>query len=145
MSTNDERRAQIDKVSGLEREVFAQVHHMDRNGHLVREFAHEVKALLGMLAEEKTTPAGAAVTPGPAGRVGQLLDAIRTHGGPWTTSRVFRFYRDNVRSLDAMPPGRLRTVARGDLRDLTTWGHLIASDASGRREYFLKTRKDHTP
>jgi hypothetical protein len=51
MSANDERRAQIEKVAGLEREVFAQVHPMDRNGHLVREFAHGVKALLGMLAE----------------------------------------------------------------------------------------------
>ena len=36
MNANDERRAQIEKVAGLEREVFAQVHPMDRNGHLVR-------------------------------------------------------------------------------------------------------------
>jgi hypothetical protein len=33
-------------VRDLERQVFAQVHPMDPNGHLVREFAHQVKALL---------------------------------------------------------------------------------------------------
>jgi len=50
MNANDERRTQIEKVAGLEREVFAQVHPMDRNGHLVREFAHEVRALLELIA-----------------------------------------------------------------------------------------------
>ncbi|MDX2520544.1 MULTISPECIES: hypothetical protein [Streptomyces] len=44
--------AQMEKVAGLEREVFTHVHPMDRNGHLVRDFAHEVRALLGMLAEQ---------------------------------------------------------------------------------------------
>jgi hypothetical protein len=33
-------------VRDLERQVFGQVHPMDRNGHLVREFAHQVRALL---------------------------------------------------------------------------------------------------
>lgn len=52
MENSDARATQIEKVAILEREVFAHVHPMDRNGHLVLDFAHEVKALLRMLAEQ---------------------------------------------------------------------------------------------
>lgn len=52
MENEDARAAQIEKVAALEREVFAHVHPMDRNGHLIRDFAHEVRALIEMLTEQ---------------------------------------------------------------------------------------------
>ena len=87
-------------------------------------------------AETHTVPAG------PTGRVAQLLDAIRTARGRWTTVTAFRFYRDHIRSLDHIPNTQLRAVARGDLRDHTTWGHLARHEEPGRQYYTLKTRKD---
>lgn len=79
--------------------------------------------------------------PGPTGRVAQLLDAIRTHRGTWTTSTAFEVYR-LLPAHAGMPLGQIRTIARGDLRDLVAWGHLTVSEESGRRKYQLKTRKD---
>lgn len=96
-------------------------------------------------AGEKASATAPTATPGPTGRVKQLLDAIRTARGTWTTSRAFQFYRDNFRATDGLPLGQIRTVARGDLRDLAAWGHLTVSDTSGRREYRLATRKDVRP
>jgi hypothetical protein len=87
-------------------------------------------------AETVTAPAG------PTGRVAQLLDAIRTGRGRWTTVTAFRFYRDHIRSLDHIPNTQLRAVARGDLRDLTAWGHLARHEEPGRQYYTLKTPKD---
>ncbi|MFJ9754934.1 hypothetical protein [Streptomyces sp. NPDC101149] len=87
-------------------------------------------------AEEKSTADSGVATPGPRGRVAQLLDAIRTHGGTWTTNKAFEVYR-LLPAHGGMPLGQIRTIARGDLRDLAAWGHLTASDASGRREYRL--------
>jgi hypothetical protein len=78
---------------------------------------------------------------GPTGRVARLLDAIRTARGRWTTARAAQFYRD----CGIEPPGaqwsRTRTVARGDLRDLAAWGHLIRHEEPGRTYFVLKTRK----
>jgi hypothetical protein len=95
--------------------------------------------------EEKATAPAAPATPGPTGRVAQLLDAIRTGRGRWTTVRAAQFYRDN----GIEPPGaqwsRTRTVARGDLRDLAVWGHLTRHEEPGRQYYTLKTRKDVRP
>lgn len=91
-------------------------------------------------AGEKSSPAGADATPGPTGRVGQLLDAIRTARGRWTTVTAFRFYRECVRSTDGIPNTQLRAVARGDLRDLAAWGHLLRHEEPGRQYYTLKTR-----
>jgi hypothetical protein len=90
---------------------------------------------------EKSSPAGADATPGPTGRVAQLLDAIRTGRGRWTTTRAVGFYRENVRALGHWPDSRLRTIARGDLRDLAAWGHLLRHEEPGRQYYTLKTRK----
>jgi len=87
-------------------------------------------------AETTTVPAG------PTGRVAQLLDAIRTARGRWTTVTAFRFYRDHLRTLDHIPNTQLRAVARGDLRDLAAWGHLTRHEEPGRQYYLLKTRKD---
>ncbi|WP_393075101.1 hypothetical protein [Streptomyces sp. LN704] len=81
---------------------------------------------------------------GPTGRVAQLLDAIRTHRGKWTTGKAFEVYR-LLPAHAGMPLGQIRSFARGDLRDLAAWGHLTVSEASGRREYHLTTRKDRTP
>lgn len=110
----------------------------------------DLKDVRKLLEEHQTDTAAArtettTVPAGPTGRVGQLLDAIRTRRGRWTTQQVARFYRDNVRSLDGMPDGQVRTVARGDLRDLAAWGHLIRHEEPGRQYYLLKTRKDGQP
>lgn len=82
---------------------------------------------------------------GPTGRVARLLDAIRTGRGRWTTTRAAQFYRD----ARIEPPGaqwsRTRTVARGDLRDLAAWGHLVRHEEPGRQYFTLKTRKDVRP
>jgi hypothetical protein len=100
--------------------------------------------LLNADAEEKATDAqSATATPaGPTGRVAQLLDAIRTAHGRWTTVTAFRFYRDHLRDLDNIPNTQLRAVARGDLRDLAAWGHLLRHEEPGRQYYTLKARKD---
>lgn len=81
---------------------------------------------------------------GPTGRAAQLLDAIRTRPGTWTTAKAFEVYR-LLPAHAGMPLGQIRSFARGDLRDLATWGHLTVSEASGRREYRLTTRKDVRP
>ncbi|MCG0066259.1 hypothetical protein L0F81_23705 [Streptomyces tricolor] len=93
-------------------------------------------------AEGKSSRPAADATPGPTGRVAQLLDAIRTAPGRWTTATAYRFYRDRFRSLDHIPNTQLRAIARGDLRDLAAWGHLIRHEEPGRIYFTLKTRKD---
>ncbi|MFC9465168.1 hypothetical protein [Streptomyces coelicoflavus] len=94
--------------------------------------------------EKASATAPTTTAAGPTGRVGQLLDAIRTARGEWPVHRAIAFYRDNVPALRSMPHRHLRTVARGDLRDLTAWGHLQRHDdpENARRFYTLKTRKD---
>jgi len=92
-----------------------------------------------------TVQAGAhAPAAGPTGRLAALLDAIRAQGGRWTTNRAFAVYRRHP-ALAGMPLGKVRVVARGDLRDLAAWGWLVAHDDTGRREYSLNTRKDGRP
>jgi hypothetical protein len=92
--------------------------------------------------EKATDAQSATATPGPTGRLAQLLDAIRTHRGEWTTKRVQDLYRLSPLSPPNAPEGRLRHVARGDLRDLHTWGYLVLHEDTGRRFYTLATRKD---
>jgi alpha-D-ribose 1-methylphosphonate 5-triphosphate synthase subunit PhnI len=97
------------------------------------------------LIGEKATASAATATPAePTGRVAQLLEAIRTHRGEWTTKRVQDLYRLSPLAPPNAPDGRLRHVARGDLRDLCAWGHLVLHEESGRRFYTLKFRKDAT-
>ncbi|MFE0137664.1 hypothetical protein ACFWY6_39825 [Streptomyces sp. NPDC059037] len=84
----------------------------------------------------------AIATPRLTGRLAQLLDAIRTHRGEWTTKRVQDLYRGTPLAPPNAPAGRLRAVARGDLRDLHAWGHLVEHDEKGRHFYTLSTRKD---
>ena len=79
----------------------------------------------------------------PTGRLAQLLDAMTADGAPWTTNKTYRFYRARVRSMAGMPPGQIRAVARGDLRDLTAWGWLTANGETGHHEYALNTTEDH--
>ncbi|MEU9597185.1 hypothetical protein AB0E06_10270 [Streptomyces sp. NPDC048109] len=109
---------------------------------LAEHQADDQAALAACGKARDITPAGTAV--GPTGRVGQLLDAIRTARGEWPVHRAVAFYRENVPALRSMPHRHLRTVARGDLRDLTAWGHLDRHDdpENARRFYTLKTRKD---
>lgn len=94
------------------------------------------------LAEEKASvPAPTATPTGPTGRVRQLLDAIRTARGVWTTGKAFEVYRLLPAHSD-MPLGLIRNYARSDLRLLAAWGHLTVDETPGRREYRLNTRKD---
>lgn len=94
----------------------------------------------------KTATAGARVAPasGPTGRLALLLAAIRREGGEWTTKRVQDFYRRTPLPAHNAPDGRLRHIARGDLRDLHVWGHLVLHEGNARRFYTLATRKDRS-
>ncbi|QQC89868.1 hypothetical protein [Streptomyces alfalfae] len=67
-------------------------------------------------------------------RLDQLLDSIRTHGGPWTTSRVM-----GMRHRRGGHPQR--GTARADLAELARRGHLVAHGSADRRSYTL-ARKD---
>lgn len=94
----------------------------------------------------ETVRAGAeAPAAGPTGRVARLLDAIRTQRGKWTTTRAARFYRDHQLGPPRAKWPQIRTVARGDLRDLAAWGHLVRHEEPGRQYYTLKSRKDVRP
>jgi len=68
-------------------------------------------------------------------RLAQLLDAIRTHGGRWTSGRV-----QDLRRLTGGAP--CRTTARRDLITLTDRGHLVQRGPDNDRFYTLRTRKD---
>jgi hypothetical protein len=103
-----------------------------------------VRGMADQAAEEATAEAATATPTEPTGRVAQLLEAIRTHRGEWTTKRVQDLYRLSPLAPPNAPDGRLRHVARGDLRDLCAWGHLVLHEESGRRFYTLKFRKDAT-
>lgn len=74
---------------------------------------------------------------GPTGRVARLLDAIRTARGRWTTARAAQFYRDHQLGPPRAKWPQIRTVARGDLRDLAAWGHLVRHEEPGRI-YFVQ-------
>lgn len=91
----------------------------------------------------KTTAQAGPTSPaaGPTGRLAELLNTIRLQGGPWTTSRAVRLYR-RLPSTAGIPDTRIRAVARGDLRDLCAWGHLLRHKEPGRQYYTLTTRKD---
>lgn len=84
-------------------------------------------------------------TTGPTGRLALLLTAIRREGGDWTTKRAQDFYRATPLPASNAPDGRLRHIARGDLRDLTVWGWLTQHDVQGRRFFTLNSRKDVRP
>jgi hypothetical protein len=120
-----------------DRQLFSDgIHHASG---LVRQWANE--------AQEKATsngvqPSAGAATPGPTGRVAQLLDAIRTRRGRWNTNRAAQLYRDSHIEPPDAQWSRTRTVARGDLRDLHAWGHLVLHDEPSNRHYTLSFRKD---
>ncbi|MFF9124394.1 hypothetical protein ACF09J_13970 [Streptomyces sp. NPDC014889] len=110
-------------------------------GEVRRLLHHHASDDAAAHAEGKSSHPADATPTGPTGRVGRLLDAIRTGRGRWTTTRAAQFYRD----ARLGPPGatwtRIRTVARGDLRDLAAWGHLLRHEEPGRQYFTLKTRK----
>lgn len=73
-------------------------------------------------------------TPGLTERQARLLDAIRTHGGEWTTRRVLGFFA-------LTDPGVVqRGTARRDLATLHRAGHLVLVDDPDKRHYALNTR-----
>lgn len=90
--------------------------------------------------------AGANTTPaaGPSGRVGELLATIRRQRGRWNATRTVRLYR-RLDSTAGIPDTKVRAVARGDRRDLATWGYLVLHDEPSNRFYTLNTRKDVRP
>lgn len=91
---------------------------------------------------DTTVQAGTVVpAAGPTGRLADLLTAVCRQRGEWTTKRVMRLYL-RLPSTREIPPGRLREVARGDLRDLHAWGHLERVEQPGRLYYRLNTQKD---
>ena len=79
---------------------------------------------------------------GPTGRLSHLLAAIRTQRGEWTTKRALALYRRISLQPDGMSYAHLRSVARGDLRDLARMGHLVQGAEPNRLFYTLNTRKD---
>ncbi|MFD3574729.1 hypothetical protein [Streptomyces sp. NPDC058644] len=108
---------------------------------VLAEHETDERAAYSALGEKSSRKATATPT-GPTGRLAQLLDAIRTHRGDWTTKRVQDLYRGTPLAPPNAPNGRLRAVARGDLRDLHAWGHLVEHDEKGRHFYTLNSRKD---
>lgn len=86
--------------------------------------------------EGKSSRPAADATPGLTDRQQRLLDAVRTHGGEWTTRRVL--------SLFALTdPGVVqRGTARRDLEELRRAGHLDLVNEPNKRHYVLSTRKD---
>ncbi|GGR70782.1 MULTISPECIES: hypothetical protein [Streptomyces] len=103
-----------------------------RSAELVRESARTLRSM----AEGKSSRRPAAdATPGLTVRQERLRDAIRTHGGPWTTSRVLSLYK-------VTDPGVVqRGTARRDLDALHRAGHLVLVDDPDNRHYVLR-RKD---
>jgi hypothetical protein len=86
--------------------------------------------------EEKATAPAATATPRLYGRrLAMLLDAIRTHQGRWTTSRVQQLYR--LPGINAPQRG----TARRDLHALHAMGHLVLCGPDNGR-YYLLARKD---
>lgn len=85
-----------------------------------------------------------ALAAGPTGRVGELLAEIRRQGGRWNATRTVRLYRRPDSSAE-LPDTKVRAVARGDLRDLATWGYLVLHDEPSNRHYTLNSRKDVRP
>ncbi|MEV5977550.1 hypothetical protein [Streptomyces sp. NPDC052114] len=88
-------------------------------------------------AGEKSSRAAANATPDPVRerRLEQLLDAVRTWRGRWTTVRAQDLYR-----LTGGPTER--HVARRDLAELHRRGHLRKHSSDGGQHYTLATRKD---
>lgn len=66
-------------------------------------------------------------------------------GDRWTTNKALRFYRGHVRSLAGASHGKVRAIARGDLRDLAAWGWLTAHDVASHSEYSLNTSTTGEP
>lgn len=79
---------------------------------------------------------------GPTGRLAHLLAAIRREGGEWTTLRVIRLYQQANLGPRNAQIAHMRSVARGDLRDLRAWGWIRQHDVSRRRYFTLNSRKD---
>ncbi|MEV0525988.1 hypothetical protein AB0I66_21365 [Streptomyces sp. NPDC050439] len=69
------------------------------------------------------------------GRLAQLLNAIRTWPGQWTTTRAMAVYR----AQGLQEPNR--STARGDLQALAEAGHLVCCGPENAR-YYLLARKD---
>lgn len=70
-----------------------------------------------------------------AARRRELLEAIRSRPGDWTTGQVRRFYQDNGW-------GPNRSVARADLRRLAEDGLLLEIGPDDARVYRLNSARD---
>jgi hypothetical protein len=105
---------------------------LDAKGRPVALFLDdEHREALGLLLVDPTGEGEPQLT----GRRAQLLDAIRTWPGQWTTTRVMAVYR--AQGLQDPP----RSTARGDLQALTESGDLVVCGPENAR-YYLLARKD---
>lgn len=88
--------------------------------------------------EEKSSRPAADATPELTERQTRLLDAIRTHGGEWTTRRALHLFA-------ITDPGVVqRGTVRRDLATLQRAGHLVLVDDPDNRHYVLH-RRDGQP
>jgi hypothetical protein len=95
----------------------------------------EAVELLTRAAGEKSSRPAADATSALTERQTRLLDAIRTHGGEWTTRRAQHLFA-------LTDPGVVqRGTARRDLATLHRAGHLRLVDDPDNRHYALNTRK----
>ena len=83
--------------------------------------------------KSRENPTAATATPGLTARQQRLLDAIRSHGGEWTTSRVLHLFALTDPSVVQ------RGTARRDLDTLHRAGHLVLVDDPDNRHYTLHT------
>lgn len=138
----DEREldARLDAVTAEALRLFLSYLESSAGDAAAEKLLEDAPALAARLAGEKAT-APAVPTPRLTGRIKQLLDAVRTAPGVWTTGKAFDVYR--LLPVHAgLPLGMVRNLARGDLRLLAEAGHLTVTETTGRREYRLNTRKD---
>ena len=131
-------------------EVAAETRRQDAARLLDERAAHVSRAIfcdgithaanrLDQWAGEKATATAATATPGLTERQQRLLDAVRTHGGEWTTRRVLHLFA-------LTDPGVVqRGTARRDLAALQRAGHLVLVDDPDNRHYALHTRKGGQP
>lgn len=143
MSGRDEQAydGELDMLRGLVRTLRVVVRRdssAEAQRAVVRQLLHEhvTDEAAARVEAEKATASAAPATPGLNERQARLLDAIRTHGGEWTTRRVIGLFA-------LTDPGVVqRGTARRDLEALTRAGHLVLIDDPDKRHYALHTRKD---
>jgi hypothetical protein len=118
------------------REAAEYVRNVRRAGALITTPVDQLLDEEADRADGKASAVAPTATPGLTERQARLLDAIRTHGGPWTIRRVLHLYALTD------PDAAREIAARRDLAALHRAGHLVLIDDPDHRHYTLHTRKD---